>query len=225
MSLTTTRLVRIAAVSAVGAGLLFSGVQINHPLVDLAFVSTPEFAVRQSVKICFLVLALIGIAGMYLSQVKKTGVLGLIGFAVLGTGFLAMLNLEAIGLVVLPAIAHTSPGYVSDVLAVALGGKAAGDIGLMTALSLIGGAAYMLGGLLFGIALFRANVLARWASLLLAVATPLSILIPFLPFVNQRLFAVPTGLALIALGASLWVTYRTRDAVEAGPLGTPALVR
>ena len=226
MSITTTSLTRAAGISAVVAGLLFVGVQINHPPVDLAFVSTAEYAIRQTMKISFLVLALIGITGMYLSHVKKAGVLGLIGYLVLGAGFLSMLTLEVAGLVVIPAIAHSAPAYVSDVLVVALGGKAASDIGLITSLNLFVGVTYMAGGLVFGIALFRANVLARWASIMLAVATPLSILIPFLPMVNQRLFAVPTGLALIALGSSLWLTYRTPGVVaEARSLPEPAVAR
>jgi hypothetical protein len=226
MSITTTHLIRAAGISAVVAGLLFCGVQINHPPVDLAFVSTAEFAIRQSMKIGFAVLALIGITGMYLSQVKKAGVLGLIGYLTLGAGFLAMLTLEVAALVIMPAIVHTSPDYVGAAIGVALGGKAAVDVGLLTALNSFVGITYMAGGLVFGIALFRANVLARWASIMLAVATPLSILIPVLPFINQRLFAVPTGLALIALGSSLWLTFRSQGAVaEARSLPEPAVAR
>jgi len=226
MSITTTSLIRAAAVSAVVGGLLFVAVQINHPPVDLAFVNTAEYAVRQTMKICFTVLALIGITGMYLPQVKKAGVLGLVGYLILGAAFLAMLTLEVAALVIIPAIVQTSPAYVSQAIGVALGGKAAVDIGLITSLNTFVGITYMAGGLVFGIALFRANVLARWASIMLAVATPLSILIPFLPFINQRLFAVPTGLALIALGSSLWLTHRTQGVVaEPGSLPAPAVAR
>ena len=57
---------------------------------------------------------------------------------------------------------------------------------------------------MFGIALFRAGVLARWAAALLAVAAVATMAIPLLPMVNQRLFAVPNGIALIGLGWSLW---------------------
>jgi len=80
----------------------------------------------------------------------------------------------------------------------------------MATVSLVGGLTYMAGGLVFGIALFRANVLARWASGLLAVATVLSMAIPFLPWVNPRLFAIPTGVALVGLGYSLWRRQRTQ---------------
>ncbi len=226
MSITTTSLTRVAGVSAVVAGLLFIAVQVNHPPVDLAFVSTTEFAVRQAMKICFTLFALIGITGMYLSQVKKAGVLGLIGYLTLGAGFIAMLTLEIAAVVILPAIVHTSPEYVSAAIGVALGGKAAFDIGLMSSLNSFIGITYMAGGLVFGIALFRANVLARWASIMLAVATPMTALIAVLPFINQRLFAVPTGLALIALGSSLWLTFRSQGAVaETRSLPEPVVAR
>jgi len=91
-----------------------------------------------------------------------------------------------------------------------MGGKPAGDLGLFVPLNLLAGIGYMLGGLVFGIALFRAGVLARWAAVLLAVATTVTMAIPLLPMVNQRLFAVPTGLAMIGLGYSLWRTSGVR---------------
>ncbi|PFG16258.1 hypothetical protein ATK74_0792 [Propionicimonas paludicola] len=215
MSITEETLTRLAAAAAVAGGLLFIAVQINHPPVDLALVTTGEWVIRQSMKVAFTVLALIGITGMYLRQVTKSGILGLIGYLILAAGFLTMFALETVGLVVMPAIAGSAPGYVGDVLAVATNGTAVGDIGAMTQLNLIGGIGYLAGGLVFGIAMFRANVLARWASILLAVATPLSLAIPVLPWINQRLFAIPTGLALIALGYSLWRESRNPASVAA----------
>ena len=226
MSITTTSLTRVAGVSAVVAGLLFIAVQVNHPHLDVALVSTTEWVVREGMKLSLAVLALIGITGMYLSQTKKAGVLGLVGYLILGAGFLTMLSVQIIGVAVLPAIAQSNPAYVSDVLAVAGGGKAVGDIGAMVILNGIGGLTYIGGGLVFGIALFRANVLARWASIMLAVATPMTALIAVLPFINQRLFAVPTGLALIALGSSLWRQQGAQvAAAPVRPLAEPADVR
>lgn len=226
MSITTTSLTRAAGLSAVVAGLLFIAVQVNHPHLDVALVTTTEWVVRESMKLCLAVLALIGITGMYLSQTKKAGVLGLVGYLILGAGFLIMLTVQVVGVVVLPVLAQTAPGYVSDVLAVAGGGKAVGDIGAMLTLSLLGSLTYLAGGLVFGIALFRANVLARWASALLASATILTMAIPLLPWLNPRLFAVPTGVALIGLGYSLWRQQRTQvAAATVGSLAEPADIR
>jgi hypothetical protein len=209
MSITATHLTRASGLAAVAAGLLFLGVQINHPQLDAEFVTTTEWSVRQSLKILMAGLSLAGITGMYLRQVKQSGVPGLIGYLVFAVGYLIMMSVEVVGLVVLPAVAHTSTGYVNDVLAAATGGHPNGDIGLMQPLTLIAGITYMVGGLVFGIALFRANVLARWAAVVLAAGTISSVLIPFLPQINERLFAVPTGVALVGLGYSLWRGQRT----------------
>jgi hypothetical protein len=208
MTITTTTLTRTAGIGAVAAGLLFIGIQINHPHLDATFATTAEYQLRQGVKSVMSVLALIGVTGMYLPQVKKMGVLGLLGYLVFGGAFLLMFSVEAIGAVVLPAIAGSAPGYVNDVFAVATSGHAAGDIGLMAPLNSAMGFAYIAGGVLFGVALFRANVLARWAAAVLAVGTAATIAIPLLPMVNERLFALPTGVALIGLGYSLWRSQR-----------------
>jgi hypothetical protein len=208
MTITTTNLSRAAGVAAAVGGLLYLGVQINHPHVDITLVTTTEWKVRQTMKVLFTALSLIGITGMYLRQVK-TGVLGLLGYVLFAIGFLAMMCIEVVGAVVLPSIAHTSPGYVSDVLALATGGHAAGDIGLMTLLIPVMAIGYLAGGLVFGIALFRANILARWAAVALALGSLSTAAIPLLPQINQRLFAIPTGVAMVGLGVSLWRDQRT----------------
>jgi hypothetical protein len=61
----------------------------------------------------------------------------------------------------------------------------------------------------FGIALYRAGILARWAAALLAVAALATMAPLLLPMANQRLFAIPNGIALIGLGWSLWREQRS----------------
>ena len=204
MTITTTTLTKASAVAAAAAGLLFIAVQVKHPSLDVAFTTTTEWKVRESIKVLFAALSLAGIAGMYLRQVRKTGVLGLLGYVLFSVGYLAMMSVEVVGAVVLPSIAQRSPGYVSDVLTVATGGHAAGDVGLMQPLNAVMAIGFLGGGLLFGIALFRANVLARWAAALLAVASVATAARAVLPQLNERLFAIPFGIALIGLGYSLW---------------------
>lgn len=203
-SMTSTNLIRTAAGSAIAAGVLFSAVQINHPEITLEFVQSTEWTVRQSMKVAMAGFALAGITGMYLRQIRAMGVLGLIGYLLFTLGYLAMLTVETIALVVIPAIAGSSPDYVQGVVAVATNSTSSADLGLFTQLNLVVAGGYLLGGLIFGIALFRAGVLARWASALLALASVLTMAIPLLPMVNQRLFAVVNGLAMIGLGWSLW---------------------
>ena len=209
MTIVPATLTRATAVAAVAAGLVFVGVQINHPHLDAASVTTTEVAIRSSLKVLMAALAGVGITGMYLRQVRQVGVLGLVGYLMMSTCYLIVMCTSFVAGYILPSVAGTDPSYVNDVLAVATGGSATGDIGLMQPLSLLSGIGYMAGGVIFGIALFRAGILARWASALLAAGTAATMAIPVLPLVNQRLFAVPTGVALVGLGYSLWRAQRT----------------
>ena len=131
MTVTTTSLTKAAGISAAVAGLLFIAVQINHPPMDVSSVTTTEWAVRFTAKLIMAATALAGITGMYLRQVRQTGILGLVGYLLFSVGYLVMMGIEFVGAYVLPSLAHTAPAYVNDVLAAAVGGTVRGDIGLM----------------------------------------------------------------------------------------------
>ncbi|HEU5486953.1 MAG TPA: hypothetical protein VFU98_18770 [Microlunatus sp.] len=208
MTVTTSTLTRAAAVAAMAGGLLFIAVQIKHPLLDAPFTTTTEYAVRETAKIFMAVFSLIGITGIYLRQVRQTGVLGLIGYLFLAVGYLTILGVQLIGVFVLPDLATSQPGYVNVVLAVATSGTPVGDVSQFQTLSQVG-ITYLVGGVIFGIALFRANVLARWAAVLMSVGAAATIATSQLPELTQRLFAIPVGVALIGLGYSLWRDQRT----------------
>jgi len=208
--ITTTGLTRAAGVSAAVAGLIFIAVQINHPPMDLASVASTDWLVRSTAKAVMAALALVGITGIYLRQVRQVGLLGLIGYLLFGAGYLLMLSTEVISADVLPGLVHLAPGYVNDVVVAAAGGTPVGDIGAMKTVLAVTGIGYMVGGLIFGIALFRARILARWASALLAVGTVATASLAVLPECFNRPMAVPVGVALIGLGISLWRDQRAQ---------------
>ena len=131
MTVTPTTLTRAAGAAAVVAGLIFIGVQINHPHADVTNVTTTEWAVRNSLKVLMAALVLVGITGMYLRQVRQMGALGLLGYLVFGAGYLLILSTAPVSGYVLPSLADTDPGYVNDVLAAATSGTVQGDIGLL----------------------------------------------------------------------------------------------
>lgn len=216
MTLSHTTLIRAAAAAAVAAGVLFIGIQINHPHSDVTAVTTTEWAVRNSLKVLMAALALAGITGMYLRQVKQIGLLGLVGWLVFAVGYLTIMSVAFVSAYVLPSIADTDPGYVNSVLAAATGGNASGDIGLLRYALDVSGVTFLGGGLIFGVALFRARVLARWAAALLAVASVLTVTLSILPDAFYRFLAFPNAIALIGLGYSLWATTRTETVT-----GTP----
>ena len=83
-------------------------------------------------KVLFAALAVAGITGMYLSQVRRNGVLGLIGYLLLAAGYLSIMCTTFIGVFVMPTIVKTNPGYVKDVIALATSrGTITGDLGAL----------------------------------------------------------------------------------------------
>ncbi|SFW79705.1 hypothetical protein [Amycolatopsis australiensis] len=204
MAPTAGRLSRAAGICAAIAGALFIAVQIGHPAMTVSTVTTTDWAVRSTAKMLMAALALAGITGMYVRQVRQAGILGFVGYVLFAAGYLLVLSVEVVAAAVLPALAHTAPGYVADVLAVAFGGTATHDIGAMRIVFVVSSVGYLAGGCLFGIALFRARVLARWAAALLAVGTVATVALAVLPESFNRPLAVPVGVALIGLGCSLW---------------------
>ena len=224
MTITTTGLTKAAGVSAAVAGLLFVAVQINHPAMTVDSVATTEWVVRNSAKVVMAALALVGITGMYLRQFRQVGVVGLAGYLLLGVGYLLMFATEIISAYVLPGLVHLAPGYVNDLVVAAAGGSPSGDIGAMKTVLAVTGIGYMLGGLVFGVAMFRANVLARSASALLAVGTIATASLAFLPESFNRPMAVPVGVALVGLGVSLFRNARSQDTEPLPTLVHTALV-
>ena len=223
MTVTTSSLTRAAGVCAAAAGAIFIAVQIKHPPMTVDTVATTDWVVRSGAKMVMTVLALAGFAGMYLRQVREAGRLGLIGYVVFSIGYLLMFATEAIAAFVLPALTSSNPRFVSDVVVAAFGGTPTGSIGGLTTFFAVTGVFYMAGGLMFGIALFRARVLARWAAALLAVGTVATAALAVLPDSFNRPLAVPIGVALVGLGVSLWRSEQTATpATDPAPVVTGA---
>ena len=165
-------------------------------------------AARSSLKVLMAALALVGITGMYLSQMKQMGRLGLIGYLLFAANYLVIMSTSFVAAYVLPSIAESNPAYVNDVLNAASGGHAAGNIGLLQTVLALGGGLFLAGGLVFGLALYRARVLARWAAALLAVGGLVTAALSVMPDAFYRLLAFPNSIALIGLGCSLWINTR-----------------
>ncbi|RYP84164.1 hypothetical protein EKO23_17000 [Nocardioides guangzhouensis] len=215
MNVTTAGLTQASGAAAATAGALFIGIQVKHPHLDATSIQSTEMAVRDTLKVLMAALSLAGITGMYLSQVRRNGVLGLVGYLVLSAGYLLVLGTAFSAAFVIPEVAQTDPGYVNDVIDVTTGRTSSADIGAMNTVNLLQGTGILVGGLLFGIALFRARVLARWATLLLAVGGILTAALQVMPDSFYRLLAFPIGIAMVALGVSLWLSQRKSASVDA----------
>jgi hypothetical protein len=228
MTVTTTSLTKAAGVAAAAAGAMFIGVQIGHPQLNLTTITSTNVLIRDCFKVLMCPLAVAGLTGMYLSQVRRNGILGLVGYLVLSAGFLLVMCTTFFAAFVAPTLAGTNPGFVKDVIALATSqGSVTGDVGALGALWKVQSLCYLVGGVLFGIALFRARVLARWASVLLAVGGFVSIALSLLPDAFYRFLAYPTAIALMGLGVSLWLSQRTVSTVATSAVetsGSPAVV-
>ena len=167
MTITTTTLTRAAGLAAVAGGLLFIAVQFKHPVLDAAFTTTTEYTVRETAKIFMAVFSLIGITGIYLRQVRQTGVLGLIGYLLLGLGYLAILTISHCR--VRPPGPRGQSAWLRQRRSRSRPqpppGRRRQPFQPLTSV----GFAYIVGGIVFGIALFRAGILARWAAALLTI--------------------------------------------------------
>jgi len=218
MTITPSALTRASGAAAIAAGVLFIGVQIGHPDLDSTSITTTDVFVRDQLKVLMAVLALVGITGMYQSQIGRNGILGLVGYSVLAVSYLLILCGVYTAAYVWPEVAESSAGYVNDYIAADTGrGTVEGDLGALGTVIQLRGFAYLIGGLLFGIALYRAHVLARWAAALLAVGGLVSVVLALMPDAFYRLLAVPNGIAMIGLGYSLWrTTWPSVSAISAG---------
>jgi hypothetical protein len=220
MNITATSLAKAAGAAAAVAGAIFITVQIGHPSTDSFTTETTQWVARGCAKSAMAALALAGITGMYVRQYRKAGLLGLIGYLLFAVGYLALFSVEVIATTVLPNLVDSQPGFVNDVVAAANGGTPNGAIGGLQTLFDVAGAGYILGGLLFGVALFRTRVLARWAAALLAISTVATAALAVLPESFNRPIAVPEGIALLALGVSLW--RNPRDSQQTAPVTSSA---
>jgi hypothetical protein len=215
MTVTTARLGQAAGIATAVAGAIFVAVQIKHPAMTVDSATTTDWVVRNTAKTVMSALALAGLTGIYLRQHAKAGVVGLVGYLVLSAGYFLMFGTTYLAAFALPTLARTDPTWSGDVIQAAFRGQPSGDIGALMTIFAVTGICYSLGGLVFGISTFRAGILSRWAAVLLAVGNVSTLALAFLPQSFNRPLAVPTGIALIGLGVSLWRDQRNAEVAGA----------
>jgi hypothetical protein len=220
MKTTASNLIRWAGLAAVVAGIIFAGIQPIHPADVVASVTTDAWAIITRLKTAMCVLFLLGIAGIYARQANRVGWLGVAGALLFGLSWALQTAFVFAETFILPLLASTMPQLVDGVLGMSHGRASEVDLGALPALYALVGILYMLGGLLLGIATFRAGILPRRAAGLLAVSAALTPLAALLPHHIQRLAAVPVGLALAWRGFALW--FERRERVSAGVSATAA---
>ncbi len=205
----TPTVIRWMGLAAMSAGVIFAGIQPIHPPDALAAVTTSAWAVITPLKTAMCVLFLLGLTGLYARQAHRVGWTGLTGFLLLSLSWLLQTAFVFAEAFIVPLLASGAPRFVEGYLGLASGHASEVNLGALPAVYALVGVSYMLGGLLFGIATFRAGVLPRWSAALLAITSPLTPLAALLPHDVQRYAAVPIGVAIAFLGHALWSEQRS----------------
>ena len=223
MQITTPNLIRWGGLSAMVTGIIFAGIQPIHPPDVLASVTTSAWAIITTLKTVMCLFGLFGIAGLYARQVEETGWLGLASYLLLTIFYAVQMCLAFIEPLILPLLATESPKFVAGFLGILTSTPSEMNLGAIAAVNGLLAVLYLLGTLLFGIAIFRARILSRWAAGLLAVSGPLAVILTLIGHPINRIAAVPMGIALIGLGYSLWSERRAQALAPISSEGIPQL--
>jgi hypothetical protein len=220
MKITASKLIRWAGLPAMVAGIIFAGIQPIHPTDALSSVTTSAWAIITPLKTVMCLFFLLGITGLYARQVDKAGWLGLVGYLLFSLSWAVNLVYIFAEAFILPPLATTAPKFVEDFLFGVITGRATEtNLGALPTIFALNGLPYLLGGLLFGVATFRAGILSRWAAGLLAIAAALTPLAALFPHEIQRYAGIPVGIAVAWLGYALWS--ERREQASEGQVSEP----
>jgi hypothetical protein len=214
MTITPSSLMRWAGLSALLAGLCYLFVGIFHPANVPASVTTTRWEIVHILACAMSFFGLLGLAGLYARQATRAGWLGLAGYVLLSLWFVVVMGFSFVEAFILPHVATASPGLVQAWMGMFNGPAGTFNLGALPTIWTLSAPVYILGGVLFGIATFRARVLPRWAGALLAASTLLAPAAAALPNASQPKIAIPAGLALAWLGYALWSERRAEIGLE-----------
>lgn len=216
-AVTSSTLMRLAGLSALIAGICYVIVGVFHPANLPASVRSTRWETVHVIACAMSFFGLLGLAGLYARQARKIGWFGLVGYILLSLWLVMIMGFSFVEAFVLPHIATAAPGFVQSWMGMFNGPAGAFNIGALPTVWTLCAPALILGGLLFGVATFRAGVLPRWAGALLAASTALAPLAAPLPNASQPKIAIPMGLALAWLGYALWAETPAESAMERDP--------
>src|SRR5579871_1781265 len=159
LTITPSNLMRWAGLSAFVAGICYVVVGVFHPANIPPSVTTTRWEVVHVTACAMCFFGLLGLAGLYARQALKTGLLGLVGYLLLSLWLVVIMGFSFVEAFILPHVATASPALVQAWMGMFNGPAGTFNLGALPTLWTLSAPVYILGGLLFGIATFRAGVL------------------------------------------------------------------
>jgi len=206
----TNKFFRWIGIAAMTAGALFIARQALHPSDVLESVTTTRWLIVQVFSIVMGTLAVMSISGIYAKQAHKTGFFGFIGYLLFSAFFTIATALYFMEAFIFPTLVDIAPKYVEGLQGLVTSQPSTVDLGTFPVAYTVTGIAYLLGGVLFGISIFRAGIFPRWAGGLLAIGAIIIILDAAVPHPADRALALPVGIAFMWLG---WTLYKPANNV------------
>lgn len=198
--MSTTKLLRWSGLASIGAGILFAIATLLHPPgEDVPAIITAAWVPAHAIGWVADLLLLLGLVGLYSRQAEKTGWLGLLGFVLAFIGVTLESGGNYSSVTLMPDLAATVP----DVLTTLMNRPPFAFPVAVVIFGLTLMVSRTLGFLLLGVAILRADVLPRWAGLLLIIGVLLAFgsgVSPLIGSVAAAIFA----LGLAWLGYTLW---------------------
>ena len=195
------RLLRWCGMALVAAGVLMVVATLLHPSRETAttiVASDSRLVAAHVVYTLAWLLMLLGLPGLYAAQRRGMGRLGLVGFLTAFTGTYLIAVTGNFGFLA-PVLAKEAPAVLDS-------------ISQYLPVVIINGSAailFMIGYILFGVAMLRTATLPRWSGVLVAVGAPAHLLgFGIAQFVSIAAWAIAI-LGSVSLGAGLaWPGYR-----------------
>lgn len=181
---------RVSGLCSLIGGLLF----LSTPIWFLGF---PDSQIGSYVDHLGTILILWGLVGFYLSQMKTTGKLGFISFALAFLGTSLWVGFKWVHTFVEPALMELAPQIME--------GEPPGSILMGINISLL---AFFLGWIFFASVTAWKAVLPRWGAIIIIIGL-LADFIPFGYYVAQPL----AGLGMAWLGYALWKGKKEENSV------------
>lgn len=208
--MSTTKLLRWSGLASILAGVLYTIATLLHPPgEDVPAIITAAWVPAHTIAWVANLLLLLGLIGLYGRQAEKTGWLGLLGFVLAFIGVTVESGGNFSSVTLMPDLAATVP----DALTILMNRPPFDFPVAVVVFGLTSIVSRTLGLLLFGFATMRANVLPRWAGLLLIIGVLLAFGSGVSPLIGG-VAAVIFGLGLAWMGYALWVNQSIIEATN-----------